>query len=154
VGKTGREYCMHVETEAIAQQLLLYGRRHHKPSSVVDQPQSHSVKRESRYAIDLWADRWQAVCASAPPTSRRFHWTSGHGGFRSSNRFLTCPPSATDGGKKGLKYVRRAQGSGVSVGVLDQVKKLWSVRTSGKQKLSLEMVSAKRPSLEFHEFQD
>jgi hypothetical protein len=53
-----------------------------------------------------------------------------------------------------LRYVRRAQGSGVSVGMLDQVKKLWSVRTSGKQKLSLEMVSAKRPSLEFHEFQD
>ena len=131
---------------------------HQKPSSVVDRPQSHLSKENVGMHIVQWADRWQAVCASAPLTSRHFlldRWLLRAQIFKP---FVTCLPSVTDDGKG----VERC------ASCTRERCKRWHARTTqkamkckkagrrpaGGQKLSLQVVSAKRSTLEFQELQD
>jgi hypothetical protein len=62
---------LHLKTEAIAHRLLLYGDITSHRVSLINFKATPS-KEKVGMPIDLWADRWQAVCATAPPMSRRF----------------------------------------------------------------------------------
>lgn len=130
-----RDYCTRQPRPAQMQFVVVQQDVKHRESLT-------DLKATSAEKLSVWPARPMGRLATAGKRFKQVHyqrrdtldWAGGHCGFRASNRCLSCSLSLT-GNEKGLKDVHDAQESGVSVGMLEQLKRLWSARklTDGRR---------------------